>query len=127
MMKLQQTEAPIAELQLTTSQRQYLEAALSTYADLKVDFENISHLMDIEKLTIGGILEEAGVNKTCTEYFSLCWVRGATNSKLDPQKLIASGVSLAQIEAATVTRLRKPYFSIRSKSTGGSSSGPTDE
>lgn len=124
---LQQIEKTVAELELTPTQREYLEASLGTYADLKVDVENLTHLMDIEKQTIGQVLSEAGVDKARTDDFTMCWVRGSVSSTLDKKALLAAGVSLAQIEAATVTRPKKDYFQIRAKTTTGGNSGTSGD
>lgn len=104
--------------ELSQTQREHLEASLSTYAELKFDFDALAHLMEIEKVTIGAILEDEGVAKCSTPEFSLCWVRDSTTKKLDPKKLLAQGVTLAQIDAATVESPRKPYFQIRAKTVG---------
>ncbi len=117
-------ERAVAELGLAPAVKEHLDALLATYGELSFDIDLLSHQRDIERLAIGNILEEAGVDKAKAADFSLCWVRGATTSKLDKTKLLAQGVTMAQIEAATTTKPKKVYFMIRGKN---EVTRPTDE
>lgn len=110
---LQQQEKQITELALTPALRVQLEACLSTYAAITTDLDLLEEQAGVEKSKIGKILADYGVDKVKADEFSLCWVRGSTTKKLDLQKLIAQGVTLAQIEAATTERPKKDYFQIR--------------
>lgn len=116
MIKQLQLDREVAALNLSPMQKEYLSAALSTYANLKFDVDALTHQMEIEKLTIGKVLEEAGIDKAALDEFNLCWVRGATTSKLDIKKLIAQGVTMAQIEMATTVKPKKVHFRISGKS-----------
>lgn len=109
----QQVQKDLDALELKPGLREQLEASLSTYADLKFDLDALEHLAGIERLTLGKLLEEAGIDKAKVDQFNLCWVRGGTTSSLDTKKLIAQGVTMAQIEAATITKPKKDYFQIR--------------
>lgn len=100
---------------LSNDQLTLLEASLSTYGELAVNAELLAEQMETEKAKIGQVLADAGIDKDATEHFSLCWIRDAKVKKLDPTKLIAQGVTMAQIDKATVETSKKPYFQIRSK------------
>lgn len=112
---LQQTEKTLAEIQLSDEIRARLDAYLSTYQDLNEQLAMIQDALGIEKSKIGKILADHGYNNVNTETFSLYWTRGSHSSSLNKQKLIAQGVTLAQIEAATVSRPKKDFFTIREK------------
>ncbi len=109
-------DKPLAELELSPTIRRTLEACLSTYATLTADAKLLQEQADLEKSKIGKLLADHGYDRVKTDEFSLTWVRGSTTSKLEPNKLIAQGVTLAQLDAATVTKPRKDYFQIRGKS-----------
>ncbi len=114
----------VAALDLTPSVRAHLVALLATYTEIKFDSDALLHQLAIEASAIGCILEEAGIAKTKIEGLSLIWHRGETTSTLDKTKLLAQGVTLAQIEAATTTKPKKIYFQIRGKNEVG---GTPDE
>jgi hypothetical protein len=90
----------------------HLSATLDTLKELKVQMEAIQHLMEIERLTVQQYMVEAGVDKMQVDGLNLAIVRGVT-STLDKKKLLALGVTAAQLEMATTTTPKKPYLSIR--------------
>lgn len=116
---LTQDVRTVADLNISPSVREHLTALLSVYADLKFDLDAIQHQLDIEKMAIGHILEEQGIHTLKDGTFALTWVRGSMTSKLDPKKLIAMGVTTAQLDAATVIRPRRDYFQIRDTNAKG--------
>lgn len=91
--------------------RKKLLTALRTYAELRVDLKAIEAAMDKQKGTIGAIREEIGEQSLGLEGFTVTLVAGV-RSTLDKAKLIAQGVTVAQIEAATTTKPTKPYTKI---------------
>lgn len=112
MPSLEQIQQQVASLNLKPEVAQHLAALLSTYVELKFDCDALTHQMDIERMAIGHILDEHGVDKAKIEGFGLEWHRGETTKKLDAMKLIAQGVTMAQIEAATTEKPKKDYFKI---------------
>jgi hypothetical protein len=66
------------------------------------------------KAAIGALYEEAGLVSGTAENGTATWVF-PTKSTLDKKKLLAQGVTLAQIEAATITAPGKPYLLITPK------------
>ena len=107
---------PLADLGLAPKTVAIIEARLSTYANLKTDLDMLQRQVEAERDEIGRMLEESGVmNARSANGTSLYWVRGARNRKLDLTKLIAQGVTTAQIEAATVDKPKKDAFTIRLK------------
>jgi uncharacterized Fe-S cluster-containing protein len=73
--------------------------------------EALEHQKNIEKLAVEGIMKEAGIKKMRFNDRPISWVEGTT-SKLDEKKLIALGVTLAQIHDATTITPKKPYLTI---------------
>lgn len=113
MLSQQQQQKVLDEL--TPGQRLRVEVLLSVYADILKDFEVVEFALDRESATLGKILADAGIKSTETADFVAYWTRGATTKKTDHAKLIAQGVTKAQIEAATIEKPRKDSFTIRAK------------
>lgn len=113
---LSQVQQDIEQLELTPALKEHLAALLSTYNELKFDLETIKHQMDIEKLAIGSILNDAGIDKANIDGCPLTWVRDGVTTKLDKQILIAGGVTLKQLEDATVSKPKANYFRIGAES-----------
>lgn len=97
------------ELELRPEVQARLNAMLDTYFAVKSQLEQ-------EKAAIEAYCAEEGVEKAKLEEASVYFSRGGTSTKLHKEKLIAQGVTLAQIEAATVTKPKKDSFTIRGKS-----------
>jgi hypothetical protein len=98
-----------------------LEVRLGMYAGLKADLDLLQEMVDNEKASIGALLEGAEIDKAKTDDFTMSWVRGSESTTLDKKKLLAQGVSIRQIEQATVTKPKKDYFQIRSAGKKGES------
>jgi hypothetical protein len=111
-MKVEQLQQEVDALEVSPAVKEQLLAALATYANLKFDVDLLAHQMDIEKMTIGKILEEQDIESLKLDEFSCKWHRGETVKTLDRTKLIAMGITPAQIEAATVETPKKEYFQI---------------
>ena len=84
---------------------------LQSYAVLKAEADAIKLAMDCHKATIREIRESTGEKALDIEGFKITDVTG-TSSKLDKKKLLAEGVTLAQIERCTVTKPKKAYEKI---------------
>lgn len=110
-----QQQQVIAALELTPAQRQALELQLSVYADVLQDFELLESALDREQAAVGKILADAGVKSYDSEHFIAYWTRDGKTRKLITEKLIAQGVTKAQIEAATVEKPKKDSFTIRAR------------
>jgi hypothetical protein len=88
-----------------------LAAGLDTYHELVAQRKVLDALIDIEKETIGEMVTATGYEALAIAKSRVTLVRGVTTS-LDKVKLIAQGVTLAQIAAATTTKPKKPYWKI---------------
>jgi hypothetical protein len=67
--------------------------------------------MDGHRDSIGKLREETGEQSISLNGFIVTEIRG-TITTLDKKKLIAQGVTVAQIEAATITRPKRSYEKI---------------
>lgn len=113
---LESTTKQLAELDLAPRVVATIEARLSTYALLKSDLDVLKRQVDAEHDEIGRMFAEEGVtNARSATGAVLYWTRGARTRRLDLTKLIAQGVTTAQIEAATVDKPKKDAFTIRLK------------
>jgi len=119
--RLQQTAVAIAtatvtevhQVKLTPALRRKLLSELRLYAELKLQMDVLKHGMEKAKAKVEGVLGEAGESNLAIEGFKTALICAKGSSKLDPQKLIALGVTTAQIEQATVVGLPKaPYIRI---------------
>lgn len=112
MSKLEVTTTQTTTVDLAPVAAAHLSATLDTLAELKFQIDALQHLVDIERQTVQQYMDEAGVDKMQIAGVHLAIVRGVT-STLDKKKLIALGVTPAQIEMATTTTPKKPYLTIR--------------
>lgn len=84
---------------------------LKAYQEIVEQIKALEAAKDTHKATIGKIRESTGHTSIAIEGYKVTEVRGVS-SKLDQKKLIAQGVTMAMIEAATVTSPKKPYEKI---------------
>lgn len=108
MSKLQTTLT--TEVTLGAKTQAHLEALMQNYAVLEDEAALISEQMDEEKKTITAIMEDAGVTTLRVDNRPVCLVKGATSSKLSKPKLLAQGITMAQIEAATTRSPKKTHL-----------------
>jgi hypothetical protein len=99
------------EVELKPALRRKLLTELEAYADLQMQEKLIRSAMDEHKAEITKLREMTGENSLSLEGFKTTWVTGTTSS-LDKKKLIALGVTMAQIEEATVTKPRRGFEKI---------------
>ena len=91
-----------------------LEAKLSTIELLLTDLDALQEQIDAEYKKFGAELDLHDLTKfKASNGTSAYWNRGGVSSRLVKEKLIAQGVTLAQIEAATVTKPKRDSFTIR--------------
>ena len=99
------------ELVLKPTVRRKLLTELKTYQELKGQLDAIKSAMDKHKGVIGKLREETGEQSIKIDGFSVTLV-APVRSTLDKQKLIAQGVTMAQIDAATVVKPGAAYEKI---------------
>jgi hypothetical protein len=88
-----------------------LAALVSTLNEIKFEAGLLDEAMDIEKAKIFEILQTEGIDKVDVQGTGLAIVRG-TSSRLDKVKFVQLGGSLAQLEAATIVKPKKPYLRV---------------
>jgi hypothetical protein len=98
-------------IELKTTTRNDLLLELRAYAELKREQTAIQKAMDGHRDNIGKLREETGEQSISLNGFIVTEIRG-TITTLDKKKLIAQGVTVAQIEAATITRPKRSYEKI---------------
>jgi hypothetical protein len=108
------TETKVAtEVKLSPQLRRKLLTELRTYAGLKVQIDALDHAMKIAKGKVESVLGEVGEPNLSIDGFKTQIISAKGSTKLDPQKLVALGVSTAIIDKATVTGPPKaPYLRI---------------
>ena len=99
------------ELKLKPTTKRKLLTELKAYAELKTQRDAIDHAMKGHKNTVEGLLEETGESSLSIDGFKTTLVAG-TRKSLDRKKLIAAGVTQAQLEAGTTETLNTPYVKI---------------
>ena len=99
------------EVRLSPAVRRKLLTELRTYEQLKQQKAAIESAMEKHKTIIAAIREETGEQTIKLEGFSVTLV-APVRSTLDKKKLIAQGVTTAQIEAATVISPGKSYTKV---------------
>lgn len=109
---------------LTPIQQARLHASMSQIAGLKDQIALLDEAITEEKVKLTALLAEASAEKLTAAGYTVRIVRGVSTS-LDKKKLIAQGITVAQIEAATTHRPKKPYLDVRR--VGEKASGADDE
>lgn len=106
------TVAPVLELSPELQQR--LHSAITQYVGLTEQIDLLEELADAEKATVMALLEKAGTDKLQHSGAFLNVIRG-TDSRLNKKKLIALGVTEAQIAMATTTKPKRAYVTIETE------------
>lgn len=99
------------EIKLAPAIKRKLLTELKAYEALKLQIKALEHAADKRKATIGKLRDETGEQSLSIDGFTTTLVSGVRES-LDKQKLIAQGVTTAQIEAATVLKPIECYEKI---------------
>src|ERR1035437_3365323 len=99
------------DIKLAPGVRRKLLTELKAYASIKAEIAVLEAKKEARKAVIAGIREDVGEQSIGIEGFLVTLVAGV-RSKLVPAKLIAQGVTVAMIEAATVVRPNKPYVKV---------------
>ncbi len=114
-------QAPVAtttttiteRVKLTPQLRRKLLAELRMFAELKTQSKALDLAMGKVKTKVEAVLGEVGESNLSVDGFKTCLVCAKGSSKIDPMKLVAQGVTTAQIEKATVVGAPKtPYIKI---------------
>lgn len=105
------TTTTVQAVSLRPRLRAELLNELRSYAVLKVEGDALQIAMDAHKARVREIRETTGEKGFEIEGFKITDVTG-TSSRLDRKKLLKLGVTLAQIEEATVTKPKKSYEKI---------------
>ncbi len=116
MSQTQTASAPVTTtaprpVSLRPSQKRALLTELRTYAELKSQADAIKLAMDKHKAKVATLREEIGETNLEVEGFKVSYVT-PTRKELDKQLLLAQGVTIGQIENATVVKPVKPYVKI---------------
>jgi len=111
------TTEQVQEVKLKPALKRKLALKLKTYAGLKTQAEAITHAQaaiksDIEKFFTDADQFEALQAGVRMDGFTIKHVSGVS-SRLDKKLLVAQGVSMAQIEAATTITPKKAYLDLR--------------
>jgi hypothetical protein len=99
------------DIKLAPGVRRKLLTELKAYASIKAEIAVLEAKKEARKAVIAGIREDVGEQSIGIEGFLVTLVAGV-RSKLVPAKLIAQGVTVAMIEAATEVKPNKPYTKI---------------
>ena len=110
----EKTTATAPTLDLSPELQQRLHAAITQYVGLAEQIDLLEELADAEKAVVMALLEEAGADKLQHSGAYLNVIRG-TDSRLNKKKLVALGVTEAQIAMATTTKPKRPYVTIETE------------
>lgn len=110
-MNLTTEQTTRTEVQLAPEVGARLAASLDTYHELVTEKKILEAAIEVEKAAIGAVVLATGYEALGIANSRITYVRGVTTT-LDKGKLIAQGVTLAQIEMATTTKPKKPYWKI---------------
>lgn len=99
------------EVELAPEVAQFLRAALENYDEWKAKFDKAEIEKKAASKAIQEVLDIVGTKSFRFEGRMVSLVEGTT-SYLDEKKLLALGVTLAQIHDATVTVPKKAYAAV---------------
>jgi len=111
-MALRLTTEAREEVQLTVQQQTTLRRQFKQYAELKDQFDDLKVLMEEQKDAIDAIRQELGEKSIGFDGYRITEVDGGTTRTLDQKRLLAQGITLAQIEMATVETPKKGSIKI---------------
>lgn len=109
--QLTTVDEPRVEVDLPADVAAHLVAQLGTYYELVDQRKILEFQIDALRNTIGIDVFTSGYEALQIAGSKVTLVRGVTNT-LDKLKLYAQGVTQAQVERATVTKPKKPYWKI---------------
>ena len=89
-----------------------MEAALARYASLGDKMKVLEAKRDNLKVWITLAIEASGAKTLRGAKYQATYVAGARREKLEPKLLLQAGVTVAQIEKATVVTTGKPYVAV---------------
>lgn len=88
------------------------EDAINEYTRLRAKVKALTEKQDAAKEAITAIVEKSGHKTLWIGDYQATYVPGARREKLDPKLLLQAGVTVRQIEKATVVTTGKPYVTI---------------
>ena len=110
MPKLSTTAETEPDIELTEQQRAELVLNLSTYGKLLTQMDDLQADIEAQKAELNRLRDALGTNSIGIEKLGrVTLVTGGTTKRLMRKKLLANGVTLAQLEAATVEKPKKDY------------------
>lgn len=98
-------------IKLKPTVRKKLLASLKIYSELRTQIKALEHALDKHKDIVSQLREETGEQSLSLEGYTVTLV-APLRSKLEPAKLIALGVSMETIQAATTVKPTKAYVKI---------------
>jgi hypothetical protein len=99
------------EVKLSARVTRKLLTELNAYQGLKAQLDAIKEAMDGHKAAIEVLRDETGEQSIALEGFKISLV-SPVRSTLDKKQLLLAGVSVAQLEAGTITKPTKPYTKL---------------
>lgn len=106
------TTTQTTDVQITPAQKVRLRRQLTEYSRLGSEIEALETKRAKTKTAVEAVQVEIGAEKIDFEGFKITLVAGGVSKKLDEKKLVAQGVTTAQIENATVYTPKKSYTLI---------------
>lgn len=110
-------QAPVAQatiteqVKLSPQLRRKLLTELKVYAELKSQIATLEHTLSKHRTTVEGLVLASGADSLEVEGYRTTLVAGV-QKKLDKQRFVMLGGSLAMLEEATVETAKKPYIRI---------------
>lgn len=110
-LEMDEAQEVVPTVQLEPMVEQQVRVALHEYQQAVEFAARAQDLADIRLKKVADALEESGEVGCVVDGIPMTWVF-PTKSTLDKKKLLAQGVTFAQIEAATERRPTKEYFRV---------------
>jgi hypothetical protein len=104
-----QTVTAETDITITVKQKARLLKQLEAYTNLKTELKDLEEAVRLIVADIELQRETIGATAFEIEGYKITRVDGQVTRKLDQKKLLAQGVTLAMIEAATDVTPKKPY------------------
>lgn len=105
------TATTTKEITLKPQVRRKLLTELHAYQELKQQYKALEFALDAHKATIERLREETGEQSIALEGFKVTQVT-QIRSTLDKKLLLEQGVTMGQIENATITKSGRPYTKV---------------
>lgn len=100
------------EVELAPALKRKLLMNLNTYADLKSQADELKEEMAAVAAVIEDLRVEADAKSIRVDDYLVTLVDGGTTTKYDDRKLLAAGLTPAQLESCKVTKPKKGHTKI---------------